>query len=190
MEDEMKKPLGVTLSAALIGIGITSSVLAQNASTQSQTQTQRAKPDIAERHSVRKEFEAIFAKGIADYKAQFESVKRGEKLKPNCAPEFVLKRTDGTTMTCEQITAERQAKFERIRRINLLVIEIGNIEIAGNDAIVYTTQRFSRVVPDENGKEHTVFTDGTVHKEFWVRTERGWESRGFEEVKQGPVTVN
>ena len=121
----------------------------------------------------RKEFETIFAKQIADYKTQFESVKRGEKLKPDCAPDFVLKRPNGATLTCEQITAERQAKFERIKAINHLKMEIGNIELNGNEAIVFTTQSFSRIVPGSDGINYTVATDGTVHKEFWIRNENG-----------------
>ena len=44
---------------------------------------------------VRQEFEAIFAKQITDYKAQFETVKRGEKLKPDCAPDFILRNLNG-----------------------------------------------------------------------------------------------
>lgn len=138
---------------------------------------------------VRKEFEAIFAKQIADYKAQFESVRRGERLKPECAPDFVLKRPNGATLTCEQITAERQAKFQRIKAINYLKIEIGNIELDGNGAVVFTTQSFSRIVPGTDGRDYTITTDGTVHKEFWTKTDKGWQSRGFEEVKQGAVTA-
>ena len=139
---------------------------------------------------VRKEFETIFAKQIADYKTQFESVKRGEKLKPDCAPDFVLKRPNGATLTCQQITAERQAKFERIKVINHLKIEIGNIELNGDEATVFTTQNFSRVVPGSDGRDYTIITDGTIHKEFWIKTEKGWQSKGFEEVKQGVVTVD
>jgi hypothetical protein len=190
MEDEMKKQLAVALTLVLFSIGIASNGTAQNTSTQPQSGTRRVKPAKVERHRVRREFEAIFAKQVADYKAQFEAVKRGEKLKPTCAPDFVLKRPNGTIVTCEQITAERQARFERIKTINFLEIEIGNIEITGNGAVVFTTQRFSRVVPDENGRDRTIVTAGTVHKEFWVKTEKGWESKGFEEFKQGTVTVD
>lgn len=189
-EDEMKKRLTVALALLPVVIWVALCVTAQSASAQLQTETRRVKPDTAERQSVRREFEAIFAKQIADYKAQFEAVKRGEKLKPTCAPDFVLKRPNGTVVRCEQITAERQARFERIKAINYLVIEIGNIEITGDEAVVFTTQRFSRVVPDENGRDHTIVTDGTVHKEFWKRTGKGWESKGFEEFKQGTVTVD
>jgi len=139
---------------------------------------------------VRREFEAIFAKKITEYKAQFESVKKGEKLKPECEPNLVLKNLKGEMLTCEQITAERQAKFERIKAINYLKIEIGNIELNGDEATVFTTQNFSRVVPGNDGKDHTIVTDGTVHKEFWIKTEKGWQSKGFEEVKQGVVTVD
>lgn len=186
----MKKQLTVALTLALIGGGVASSVTAQIATAQQYARTRRAKPTKAERHPVRREFEAIFAKQVTDYKAQFEAVKRGEKLKPDCAPDFVLKRPNGTTVTCEQITAERQVKFERIKAINYLVIEIGNIELAGDEATVFTTQRFSRVLPGADGRDHTIVTDGTVHKEFWVRTANGWQSKGFEEFKQGTVTVD
>ena len=186
----MKKGLNVALASALMFVGATSGVAAQDAATPLQTETRKTKPDEAGRHAARKEFEAIFAGQIADYKAQFEAVKRGEKLKPACAPDFVLKRPDGATVTCQQITAERQAKFARIKAINYLLIEIGNIEVMGDEAVVFTTQRFSRVVPDESGRDRTIVTDGTVHKEFWKRTEKGWESKGFEEVKQGAVTID
>ncbi len=139
---------------------------------------------------VRQAFEAIFAKQIADYKTQFESVKRGEKLKPDCAPDFVLKRPNGAMLTCEQITAERQAKFERIKAINYLKIVIGNIELNDNEAIVFTTQNFSRIVPGSDGKDYTIVTDGTIHKEFWIKNDNGWQSKGFQEVRQGTVTVD
>jgi hypothetical protein len=140
--------------------------------------------------SVRREFKAIFARQIANYKAQFEAVKSGEKLKPDCGANFVLKNLNGSTITCEQITAERQAKFKRIKRINYLKIEIGNIEVNGNEAIVYTTQSFSRIIPDANDRDQTIVTDGTIHKEFWTKDGNGWKSNGFEEIKQGSITIN
>jgi hypothetical protein len=152
------------------------------------TSAPASKPTPEQRHQVRKEFEAIFAKQSADYVANFAAVKRGEKLQPDCAPDFTLKRPNGTVVTCAEITAERQAKFERIKAIHFLEIEIGNIEVSGDEAIVYTTQRFSRVVPGTDGRDYTVLTDGTVHKERWVRSGGTWTSKGFEEVSQGAVT--
>ena len=189
-EGEMKRQLIIILAVALISGGVASNVMSQSNSTQQQTSRLRAKPAEAERHPLRREFEAIFAKQVADYKAQFEAVKRGEKLKPDCAPDFVWTRPNGATVTCEQITAERQTKFERIKVINYLVIETGNIELTGDQATVFTTQHFSRVVPGNDGKDHTIITDGTVHKEHWVRTAQGWQSKGFEETKQGTVTID
>ncbi len=137
----------------------------------------------------RREFEALVAKQADDYIAAFESVKRGEPLKPACEPDFSVTRPDGTKVTCAEITAERQAKFQRIKKINFLEISVGEIELQGDEAIVYTTQRFSRVVPGTDGRDYTVLTDGTVHRERFVRTATGWKSDGFQEVKQGAVTT-
>jgi hypothetical protein len=145
---------------------------------------------FAKDKTIRREFEAIYAKQIADYKTQFESVKKGEKLKPDCAADFVLTNRNGTILSCEQITAQRQAKFERIKAINYLKIEIGNIEVRGNEAIVFTTQSFSRTVVVSEGRNQTIVTEGTVHKEFWMKNETGWKSKGFEEIKQGKVMID
>lgn len=186
----MRGQLIVALTLGLAGGGVVSNAAAQGATAPERAEARRVKPAASERHAVRREFEAIFAKQVAEYRAQFEAVKRGEKLKPNCAPDFVVTRPDGSAVKCEQITADRQAKFERIKAINYLTIEIGNIELSGDEATVFTTQRFSRVVAGGDGKDHTVVTDGTVHKESWVRTADGWRSKGFEEFKQGVVTVD
>ncbi|HEY0156929.1 MAG TPA: penicillin-binding transpeptidase domain-containing protein [Thermoanaerobaculia bacterium] len=145
-------------------------------------------PLETEQQRARRELEAHFAKQSADYIAAFERVKRGEQLQPDCAPDFVLTRPNGMKVTCAEITAERQAKFTRIRKIDFLEIGVGDIELQGDEAIVYTTQRFSRVVPGTDGRDYTVLTDGTVHRERFVRTESGWRSNGFDEVRQGTVT--
>jgi hypothetical protein len=185
----MKKLLTIVLAFLLLGIGNPLNISAQEDFTRRHDKSRKIKPLKDGRHSVRREFETIFAKKVSNYLAQFAAVKKGEKLKPECAPDFVMQRSDGTALTCAQITVDRQAKFERIKKINYLKIEIGNIELSGNDAVVFTTQRFSRIVPGTDGREYTIVTDGTIHKETWTKTDAGWKSKGFEEFKQGTVTT-
>lgn len=104
--------------------------------------------------------------------------------------DFCVKSLDGKTATREQVETAVMQRMDRIKSVNYLKIEIGNITVTGDEAVFVTTQKFSRVVTDAGGKDHTVEGSGTTHRDTWVKIKHGWKIKQVEETKQGKVIVD
>lgn len=140
---------------------------------------------VKERQALRKELEAGSAKVAEAYKK-----KDIKMFMEGGHPDFSLTLLNGKTVTREQGEAAVKRNMDRIKSVNYLKIEIGDITVTGNTAIVVTTQHFSRVIAGPDGKEHTVVTSGTVHRETWVKTATGWKCKHIQETKQGKEIVD
>jgi len=138
-----------------------------------------------ERHAVRKDLEAKYAKLAEAYKKKDIKMFMEDK-----APDFSAKSLDGKVMTREQVEAAVKQRMDRIKAVNELKVEVGDITVTGDTALVATTQHFSRVVTGPDGKDHAVVTSGTTHRETWVKTAAGWKIKQVEETKQGKETVD
>src|SRR5918997_830766 len=124
------------------------------------------------RHVVRKELEAKYAKVVEAYRD-----KDIKAFMENKTPDFTGKSLNGNVATREQVEAGVKQRMGRIRKLNYLKIEIKNITVTWDVAVAITTQDFSRVVADAQGREHTVVSKSTTHRDTWVRTENGWMLR-------------
>jgi hypothetical protein len=137
------------------------------------------------RHTVRKELTAKYEKVIEAYRNKNIVAFMQDKTS-----DFTGTSLNGNVATREQVEAGVKQRMERIKKLNYLKIEIKNITVAGDTAVAITTQEFSRVVTDREGKEHTVVSSGTEHRDTWVKTEDGWKMKSVEELKQGTETID
>lgn len=137
------------------------------------------------RHTVRKELVAKYAKVVEAYRNKDIKAFMEDKT-----PDFTGKSLNGSISTREQVEAGVKQRMDRIKRLNYLKIEIGNITVTGDVAVAITTQEFSRVITDAQGQEHNVVSKGTTHRDTWVRTEDGWKMRSVEELTQGTEVID
>lgn len=137
------------------------------------------------RHVVRSELAAKYAKVVEAYRN-----KDIKAFMENKTPDFTGKSLNGNVATREQVEAGVKQRMGRIKKLNYLKIDIGNITVTGDVAVAITTQDFSRVVTDAQGQEFTVTSQGTTHRDTWVKTEQGWMLKSVEELKQGKEYVN
>jgi ketosteroid isomerase-like protein len=137
------------------------------------------------RHTVRRELESKYAKVVEAYRNKDIKAFMEDKT-----PDFTGKSFNGSIATREQVEAGVKQRMERIKKLNYLKIEIGNITVTGDVAVAITTQEFSRVVTDAQGQEHTVVSKGTTHRDTWVRIKDGWMMKSVEELTQGTEVID
>lgn len=133
---------------------------------------------------VRKELEVKYAKVVEAYKD-----KDIKAFMANKAPHFTGKSVNGGLATREQVEAGVKQRMGRIKKVNYLKIKIKKLTVTGDEAVAITTQEFSRVVADAEGREHKVVSKGTTHRDTWVRSESGWMLKSVEELVQGKEIV-
>ncbi|HYP26725.1 MAG TPA: nuclear transport factor 2 family protein, partial [Blastocatellia bacterium] len=129
---------------------------------------------------VRKELQAKYAKVVEAY--------RNRDIKAfmeNKTPDFTAKSLNGRVATREQVESGVKQRMERIIRLNYLRIKIERLTVTGDEAVAITTQEFSRVVADGQGRERTVVSKGTTHRDRWVKAESRWMLKSVEELVQG-----
>ena len=135
-------------------------------------------------HAVRKELEAKYAKVAEAYKN-----KDIKAFMENKTPDFTARSLNGRVATRQQVENGVKQRMDRIVRLNYLKIEIKQLTVTGDEAVAITTQEFSRVVADGQGQERTVVSEGTTHRDRWVKTESGWMLKSVEELAQGKESV-
>ncbi len=135
--------------------------------------------------AVRKELEARYARVVEAYRRKDIAAFMADKT-----PDFTGRSLSGKMGTREQVEAGVKQRMERILRLNYLRIRIHKLTVRGDQAEAITSQEFSRVVADPQGREHTVVGKGTMHRDTWVRTADGWKMKRVEELKQGHETVD
>ncbi|HUQ33048.1 MAG TPA: alpha/beta fold hydrolase, partial [Pyrinomonadaceae bacterium] len=105
-------------------------------------------------------------------------------------PDWTGKLKDGDSVTRRDLEESFRQQHRTIISVsNETRINVDDIELHGNEAIVHTSQRFVRTVPGNGGKPEVVRSSVT-HREGWVKTERGWLNKYIEELEQGPTIVN
>ena len=85
---------------------------------------------------------------------------------------------------------EGPQEIERVQRlmnmtksIDYLSIDIEVDSVKGNEAIVFSRQKFSRLLKLPDGKERKRITSVT-HRETWEKNATGWKMKGFTEQDQ------
>lgn len=101
----------------------------------------------------------------------------------------------------DRVRRETQAEIGHVIRINEtqdfaayetgeLSIVLDRIQLVDHDtATVWTSQRFRRSQPGEDGKQHEVLTT-VKHREEWQRLADGWRAVRVVEIEQGVPLVN
>jgi membrane-associated protease RseP (regulator of RpoE activity) len=140
-----------------------------------------------ERQALRKELEAKCAKLEEAFKKKDIKMLTEDS---GSTSDFSLTFLNGKTATREELQEGLKQRMDRIKSVNHLKIELGNITVTEDKAVVITTQNFSRVITGPDGKDHTVVTSGTTHRETYVKTPQGWKIKHVEEIKQGKETVD
>lgn len=76
-----------------------------------------------------------------------------------------------------------QRMMDMTKSIDYLTVEIEVVGVRGNDAVVLSRQKFSRLLRLPDGKERRRITSVT-HRETWEKTGEGWKMKGFTEQDQ------
>ena len=135
--------------------------------------------------AVRRELEAAYARLAAAYEK-----KDADAFMLDRTPDFTAKSHFGPVAGFQQVRSGVQRRMERIQRVNFLRLHIRELSVRGTEAVAVTSQEFSRLVTDREGKEHTVVSTGTVQRETWVKTGAGWKMKSLEELEPGTQTVD
>jgi hypothetical protein len=77
-----------------------------------------------------------------------------------------------------------QRRMDMTKAIDYLTIDIEVESVKGNEAIVFSRQKFSRLLQLPDGKTRRRIT-GMTHREIWEKTETGWKLKGLTE--QDPI---
>lgn len=76
-----------------------------------------------------------------------------------------------------------QRMMDMTKSIDYLTVEIEVDGVRGNDAVVLSRQKFSRLLRLPDGTERRRITSVT-HRETWEKTGQGWKMKGFTEQDQ------
>jgi len=78
---------------------------------------------------------------------------------------FVVKTTDGKSMTGTDVVADLQRQMNETKQVTGLNVHIDDIKINGTTATVVTTQKLTRVV-NQNGTDRTQITTTTQRQQY------------------------
>jgi len=121
--------------------------------------------------------------------ASIEADKRKEQI-DIMTEDFTVKLLGGQVLNRQQLERDKERDQSEIISISdETSITIDDLVLDGDQATVYTSQRFVRTVLGRDGKPHEVITSIT-HRETWVNTSRGWLQRHIEELERGPTFVD
>ena len=90
----------------------------------------------------------------------------------NLEPDFTAIPLRGQPMSKAQAAPAIRRRIETVESPRITVV-IDSLQVSGDTATVYNTQRFLRVVRDSAGVAYDV-SSTQLHVERWRRTPRGW----------------
>lgn len=170
----------LALFLCLNGILLLESALAQDRSTNTRQTAKRQSED-----EVKRAIQAQIDASIAAMK------KRDLQARMNgLAPDFKGKLLTGEIIDRQQL----EESFKQQHKTIISVSDetrtlVDSVKVNGDEATVFTSQRFVRTVPGEGGKPVEVRTSVT-HKEIWTNSDKGWVVKWIEELEQGPTIVD
>jgi hypothetical protein len=106
------------------------------------------------------------------------------------APEFEIQADDGAQGTLADLRAHALRDWAIIpatRDIRERIDSMG--PVVGDSAVVYTAQRWDRLMLERDGITRDTVVTTQRHRELWRRTSRGWRRAGVKELG-GTVEVN
>ncbi len=106
------------------------------------------------------------------------------------APDFAIEANDGDQGTRADLRAHTLRDWAIIPATRDLWMRIDSLHVAGGDtAIVYTMQRWDRLMLERDGVTRDTVVTTQAHRELWRRTAAGWRRARVQELG-GTVQVN
>ncbi len=127
--------------------------------------------------AVRKEMTALYNQFAKDFKA-----KNTRALTARLTSDFQMKTPEGQTLNRQQAVATMTGMMNSVKRVKSYSYKFDKIVPKGNTALVTVTEKYSLVVADPQGGEHSL--DGTGQsRETFVKTGKGWRLKRSEGLK-------
>lgn len=108
------------------------------------------------------------------------------------APDFAIRTLDGTSLTRQQAVAGMRQDLDSVLRVDpdRTYTRVTCLHLAGNQATVYTSQQYVRILPDrKSGSPHEIVTHAK-HRELWTFTKDGWLLKQINETEQGDTLLD
>jgi|SRR5215475_314046 len=138
---------------------------------------------------IRRELEAVFehrmkVAGEHDFDAQMALI----------SPDYTAKLADGRTWNYAQIRSHIQRLNEQTvkqegNKGNSCRIEIEELTVRGNEAVIEARQRCPRKQRLRDGNIHDVYTS-VLQTETWVKTVDGWKLKRVENEREIVIEVD
>jgi hypothetical protein len=115
-----------------------------------------------------------------------------EALSRQISPDFTLRLVDGTTLNREQSLEGIRQDLQTVLQFHAdrSYTHVECLNLAGNEATVYTKQQYVRTMPDrKDGSPHEAITS-VRHRETWLYTKDRWVNRRIEEIERGTTYLD
>lgn len=145
----------------------------------------RTPPDPAGRASIKKTIEGEIAKSLDATRRQDINA-----FMDGFAPDFEIAATDGDQETLADLRAHTLRDWSIIPATRDLWMRVDSMgAVAGDSAVVYTSQRWDRLMLERDGATRDTVVTTQKHRELWRLTSRGWRNARVTELG-GTVIVN
>ncbi len=104
-------------------------------------------------------------------------VKDAKLVFKDTGQEPAARTPDGRTISLDDQIADIQRRMNMTRSIDYMTEEVESIDLRGDEAVVVSKQRFSRVMILPDGRERRRISSVT-HRAHYRRTENGWRREG------------
>lgn len=129
------------------------------------------------------ELEIVFAARLQAYLN-----KDYDTLVSQLSPDYSATRPNGEIVSHGQIKEYIRLNVERFLSVKNQRIDIENMSLNGNEAVIDARQTLSRV---QKLGEGTIFVESVVlQTETWVKTADGWKLRNVTNEREQTLTVN
>jgi ketosteroid isomerase-like protein len=98
----------------------------------------------------------------------------------NVSKDLNVKKADGTVITWDSLYENQKQRMRTIKHIDRLIVTIRVESVSETEAVVLSTQDWSRVVPGPDGKDVRLVT-GVTHREVWQKADGQWKMLKFTE---------
>ena len=134
--------------------------------------------------AVRNAIEAEIAKSVEATRTQ------NIETYMECIPEdWVMQGENGERVTRDQLRANVLRDWGIIPHTLAIETKVDSLQVHGDAATVYTSQRWERLMLQRDGKTRDTVLTTQKHRETWRKTPRGWMAFEIEELG-GEVWVN
>ena len=118
-----------------------------------------------------------------DFQRRQEELRRAWELKDarlvfrDSTDQPALRTPDGQLMSRKELIADLQRRMNMVKSIDYMIEEIDSIDVRGDEAVVMSRQRFSRVIVLPDGNERRRISSVT-HRRRYGKTAEGWRPVG------------